>query len=339
MRFSTFLSLSSTYLAWHAASAALPRAEQTLSLSQDNSNARVIYQFSNGTWIENIAARANGNLLVTLIDRPEIYEINPYNAANPALVHRFPGYTSVLGISETSPDVFAVIAGNYSNASGGQAGSFAIWSVGFIKGNSGAQVAKVTDIPEAVFLNGLTTLDKKAGTILVSDSARGLVLRVDTQSRQYATVLDNEAFKPAPGAIPLGINGIRALDGYLYYTNTFKPLFGRVAVDRHTGKAVGPFQTINSNVAGDDFALDNNRVAYIAANPQNEVIRVDQRGNTKVLAGDLNSTLVPGPTSAVFGRRRGRHGKQVLYVSTSGGSAAPVNGTYSEGGKVLALDV
>ncbi|KID78685.1 quinoprotein amine dehydrogenase beta chain-like protein, partial [Metarhizium majus ARSEF 297] len=90
---------------------------------------------------------------------------------------------------------------------------------------------------------------------------------------------------------------------------------------------------------GDDFVLDNQGNAYIAANPENDVVRVDQDGVTEVLAGHLNSTLVPGPTSAWLGKAQGSRGKQVLYVATSGGRAGPINGTYTEGGKLLVLEV
>ncbi|KAG8418458.1 hypothetical protein J3458_005868 [Metarhizium acridum] len=339
MKFHTLVALSSACLASHAASSALPRAEGASCSSQGGSNARVIHQFPEGTWIENIAERPNGNLLVTLLDRPELHQIDPRHPANATLVHRFAGHTSLFGNAETSPDVFAIIAGNYSSGAGAQAGTYAVWSAG-LAGDKGAQVSKVADIPEANFLNGMTALDAGAGKILVSDSGRGLVLRVDTLSGEHATVLDNEAFKPAPNAsIALGVNGIRLLDGYLYYTNTFAPLYGRVAIDRETGEAAGPFETISTNVLGDDFALDKRGIAYISANPRNEVVRVDQHGGTEVVAGNLNSTLVPGPTAALLGKVQGRRGSQVLYVVTSGGQAGPINGTYTEGGKILALEV
>ncbi|KID76134.1 quinoprotein amine dehydrogenase beta chain-like protein, partial [Metarhizium brunneum ARSEF 3297] len=341
MKFHTLLALSSTYLASHAASSALPITEQASCSSQSSgsSNARVIHQFPNGTWLENIAERRNGNLLVTLLDRPELYQVDPHNPANATLVHNFAGYTSLFGITETSPDVFAIIAGNFTPGAGTQEGTYAIWSTDFA-GCKGAEVSKIVDIPEAKLLNGMTTLDANTGEVLVSDSGRGLVLRVDTKSGEYTTVLENDVFQPAPTApIQLGINGIRLLGDHLYYTNTYASVYGRVAINPATGEAAGPFETISTDVMGDDFALDNQGNAYIAANPENEAVRVDRDGDAEVLAGNLNSTLVPGPTAAWLGKAQDRDGKRVLYVVTSGGQAGPINGTYTEGGKILALDV
>ncbi|KAF5127406.1 hypothetical protein E5D57_008338 [Metarhizium anisopliae] len=341
MKFHTLLALSSTYLASHAASSALPRTEQASCSSQSSgsSNARVIHQFPNGTWLENIAERRNGNLLVTLLDLPELYQVDPRNPANATLVHNFAGYTSLFGIAETSPDVFAIIAGNFTPSAGTQEGTYAIWSADFA-GCKGAEVSKIVDIPEAKLLNGMTTLDAKTGEVLVSDSGRGLVLRVDTKSGEYTTVLENDVFQPAPTApIQLGINGIRLLGDHLYYTNTYASVYGRVAINPATGEAAGPFETISTDVMGDDFALDNQGNAYIAANPANDVVRVDRDSVAEVLAGNLNSTLVPGPTAAWLGKAQDRDGKRTLYVVTSGGQAGPINGTYTEGGKILALEV
>ncbi|EFZ01930.1 hypothetical protein X797_004562 [Metarhizium robertsii] len=342
MKFHTLLALSSTYLASHAASSALPRTEQASCSSESSSsssNARVIHQFPNGTWLENIAERRNGNLLLTLLDRPELYQIDPRNPANATLVHHFAGYTSLFGIAETSPDVFAIIAGNFTPGIGTQEGSYAIWSADFA-GCKGAEVSKIVNVPEGKLLNGMTTLNANTGEVLVSDSGRGLVLRVDTKSRKYTRVLENDVFQPAPTApIQLGINGIRLLGDHLYYTNTYASVYGRVAINPETGEAAGPFETISTGVKGDDFVLDNQGNAYIAANPENDVVRVDREGVTKVLAGHLNSTLVPGPTAAWLGKAPGRDGKRALYVATSGGRAGPINGTYTEGGKLLVLEV
>ncbi|KAK9437114.1 hypothetical protein VB005_11932 [Metarhizium brunneum] len=339
MKFYTLLALSSTYLASHAASSALPRTQQASCSSLSGSNVHVVYQFAKGTWLENIAERTNGDLLVTLVDRPELYQIDHRNPVNATLVHKFPGYTSLLGISETSPDVFAIITEKSNISAEGRTGSCAIWTVSF-DGDKRAQVSKITDVPEANFLNGMTTLDAKAGKILVSDSGRGLVLRVDIPYANYTTVLDNETFKPIPNAsIPFGVNGIRVHNGYLYYTNTLASIYGRVKINLDTGEAVAPFETISSDILGDDFAIDRQGNAYIAANSKNEVVRVSRRGRTKVIAGSLNSTLVPGPTSAIFGKLPSSSGKQVLYVTTAGGLTGPINGTYVEGGKIIALEV
>ncbi|PNP56219.1 hypothetical protein THARTR1_03744 [Trichoderma harzianum] len=291
---------------------------------------RLIHQFTNGTTVENIAVRSNGNLLVTLTDRPELYEVNPFNPKSPKLIHHFSGYLTLLGITEVSPDVFTLNAGNFSAETGVSPGSWTVWQVAFH--NEQTKISKVTDIPEAQFLNGMTTLQTTPNTILTADSAGGVVYSVNTHTGEYKVVLEDETFKPAPGApLPIGVNGIRYLDHYVYYTNSFDPLFGRVPVSK-SGYAVGDYQTIVTGVFGDDFAVTP-QAAYVAGNIANVITEIKLDGENKVLAGNINSSLIAGATSVVFGRTiRDKH---VLYVTTTG----TVNATFSEGGKIVALDL
>lgn len=304
----------------------------------DQVNARTLYQFENGTRIENIAVRKNGNLLVTLSDRPELYEIDPFNPASPKLIHHFAGYLGLGGITETTPDIFTVNAGNITfGPFRAVPESFSVWKLDFNNCGGRAKVSKVTDMPDALYLNGMTTLDSRAGTILTGDCANGRVFRVDTRTGDYTVALDDELLQPPPNAIlPVGVNGIRLIGHYLYFTNTFKALYGRVPVDLGTGKANGPYEVLAANIISDDLAVRSG-VGYLAGSQGNVIYEVQSHGERKVIAGNLNSTVVPSSTSAAFGRTK--KDKNTLYVVTSGTEAAPVNGTYIEPGKVVALDV
>lgn len=190
-------------------------------------NAHTLYQFQDGTRLENIAVRRNGNLLVTLSDRPELYEVNPFNPAPPKLIHHFAGYSGLGGITKITPDVFTVNARNTTfEPITAIPKSFAVWKVDLNCG-SRAKVSKVADMPDALFLNGMTTLDSRAGTILVGDCAGGRVFRVDTQTGDYTVALDDKLLQPPPDAIlPVGVNGIRLTGNYLYFTNSFKAQSG-----------------------------------------------------------------------------------------------------------------
>lgn len=60
-------------------------------------------------WVENIAVRSNGKILVTLINKPQIWQIDPTrNSAE--LLHEFPQAVSAMGITEYSYHVFAVVS-------------------------------------------------------------------------------------------------------------------------------------------------------------------------------------------------------------------------------------
>lgn len=75
------------------------------------SHIRNVAVFPNGTWVENIAVRWNGHLLVTLLNRPEVWEVEPLSGHS-ELVYSFPEATGTLGIAEIEHDIFAVNVGN-----------------------------------------------------------------------------------------------------------------------------------------------------------------------------------------------------------------------------------
>lgn len=133
----------------------------------------------------------------------------------------------------------------------------------------------------------------------------------------------------------LGINGLRYLDGYVYYNNSPRRLFCRVPFDARAGSPTGEPEILAEGVEADDFAVRRERggpVGYLAGLDTNVVTRVAVGGEVGVVAGGLNSSDVAGASSAAFGGAG-----DVLYVTTGGGSAAPVNGSFVEGGKVVAI--
>lgn len=77
---------------------------------------RTVYQFPNASHAENIAVRANGQLLVTAFDIPTIYQISPTGLATAQALHTFPHVLGLFGIAEVRKDIYAVVAGNLSLA-------------------------------------------------------------------------------------------------------------------------------------------------------------------------------------------------------------------------------
>jgi sugar lactone lactonase YvrE len=300
-----------------------------------------IFQFDNGTWIENIAVRSNGNLLVTLVDRPELYHVDPFHntATLLANLEDEANAISLLGITEMAPDVFVFVAGNFSVArSAPDPASYSVWQIDLNHDAKCRKISEIARLPEASFLNGMTALDRREGTVLISDSVRGVVWRLNIRTGKYEVVLEDVTMKPIQDApLILGINGIRIFQDYVYYVNAIKGLFCRTRIDLSTGKASGPYEILAADVFGDDFAMSNNGVAFITENGQNSLVRVDADRTRSVVAGGLHSTLIAGATSAAFGRTW--MDQNILYVTAAGGQAAPVNGTYIEGGKIVAVYV
>ncbi|KAK4549455.1 hypothetical protein LTR36_006452 [Oleoguttula mirabilis] len=321
---------------------------------------QTVYEFYSETWVENLANRANGNILTTIIGRPEVWEVNPFHHTA-ELLYTFPRATSTLGIAEVAPDKFAVAVGNLSATTiVGTLGSWSVWTLDLSHTRSypphphmdavhvaqPADAVKIADIPDAVFLNGMTTLPTAPHTILVGDAALGVVYSVNVLTGEHSIAMDNPAFKPNPSApFTLGLNGIQMHSGddHLYFTNSFRsPVLARIPLHAN-GTAAGPVETILSvtpfpthlGAQGDDFALDAAGNAWITGDPSNNVARVTTSGEATQVVGGVNSTAIVGPTAAHFGRTE--RDRKILYVVTNGGMAnPPLSGVV--GGKVIALD-
>ena len=257
---------------------------------------KTVYQFpsSSFTDIENVSVRSNGNLILSLITSPQVYTLDP-TASNPSpsLVYTFPNATSALGIAQPSPDLFAVVVGDYSTATlSGIPGSFSIWTLDFNK--SPPAVKKVAAIPEAHALNGMTTLIGSSTTVLVADSSLGAVFSVNVQTGAHKEVIQNSAFNPT-SSFPLGLNGVRTSGNTLYFTNSAAGTFGSIPISSD-GSAAGDAKTIATAPSGDtydDFALDS-RLDAIIATHQTSLLEVAVSGSESTV---VNNAQLNNPTS------------------------------------------
>lgn len=331
--------LSSFHTVHHLVLAAVilfvSQALATITPHKASSTAYVstVYQFPEGAWVENLAVRPNGQLLVTRLDVPELYLVDPIQRSA-TLVHSFADASGLLGITEISRDVYAVGGGRVflGNATT-VPGSFTVWKVDMRSRR--VSVSKIAKVLESGLLNGMAFLDNGNHTLLVADSDKHVIWRVNMRTGAYSVALADETMLPAAGApIPIGVNGVEVRGGFVYYTSSTKGLLCRVPVDA-TGSATGPFEILATWTFVDDFILDAGGTAYITAIDTNEIVRARPDGTTSVIAGGLNSTFVAGPTAVQFGRTR--KDLDTLYITTSGAQVFPVNGTFTEGGKVVAL--
>lgn len=300
---------------------------------------KTIYQFPNTTWIESIATRSNGHLLLSILGPPEIYSLDPSAATPlPTLLATIPDVTGLLGLTEVSPDLFAVVAGNLTTVHTGIPNSFSIWIIDFnICNSTSPLISKAADVPSAGLLNGLAPLPGIPNTILAADSILGAVWKLDIVTGENEIVIQIPEMLAGP-ALVLGINGLRVRDGYLYFTNSGSISFSRVAIN--SNGTVAPGAAVELLATGDtlfdDFAFDDAGTAWINTNTGNTIVAVGQDGVSETVAGGLDQLTLAGGTDAVFGR--GADDGGILYVGTSGGGAAPINGTVSEPGKVVAVD-
>ncbi|KAK2063123.1 hypothetical protein LY76DRAFT_468811, partial [Colletotrichum caudatum] len=312
----------------------------------------LVHQFDNGFWAENIAVRSNGKLLITMIaPYPQVYQLDPL-LPNPVpdLITTFPNHLAALGIDEIEPDVFAVVANNFTTSAGGSTpGSNTIYRLDMrtYDADGKVNVSVLAQIPDAVFLNGLTTIKGgDGGKFITSDSFKGLIFEVDIKSGSSKVWLDDPILHfPAGASLEIGVNGVRYRpeDGFVYLSVLTRGTLARVRYspngireDNDKAKTIKVLATSKSKTPFDDLIVAPNGDIYATGGADN-VLYLVRAGSGRLTPcfGSSGSLALAGPTAVRFGRTKlDRH---IAYVTTNGGVAGPVNGTITEPGKVVAI--
>lgn len=316
------------------------------------------------SWCENLAIRANGQILVSRLDTPEVILVDPTGKLAPITVATWNAsyYMGALGISETTTDVFYVnvaapVDDNFVKVSGIPAvykldmNTFKVTSAGVVTSN--ATVTKVADITTADFLNGMTTLDDYH--ILTGDVYNGWVYKVNVLTGAYSIVIEDPKMHfPVGASTNLGVNGIKIKDSYLYWTNTANGTLNKILITA-AATPIGTSSIVTANVPkADDFIFKSDGTAWIAQNQEDELsLLYPGTSNAAVVAGSPISTTLAGVTAGKFGRLASDCNR--LYLTTSGGEcryplpensyadfeiglALPINGTVVVAGTVSYID-
>ncbi len=293
-----------------------------------------IARFPVKSFLENLAVRSDGSVLVTSMNAKTLFYVPPTDGAapvEPIQLHTFEQPTT--GLVEVEPDIFFVSTSSLytSHESFLHRLDLREWRPG-----SPLRLDEVFRFPErARGLNGSCLLGP--GVVLVADCFAGLIWRLDLQAGGWAprarVWLEHESMGYFPGKLKPeqpGVNGIRYAERThrLYYTATAKKLLMGVDVDPSTLKPAGTPELVVAGRMGDDFCIDEDAgVIYLATHRQNTIDRVsmdpgDNSGFTVCAAGDPFTEELIGPSSGAWGRAPGDYGKVAFFI-TDGGTASP----------------
>lgn len=315
-----------------------------------------LFEFPKESYIENLAVRSNGQILISDLSKPQLFLFDPAASGQnePILLHEFNESLGLAGIAEYQPDVFAVISGNASFTSNiSSAGTWNVWSVDLRgveistqHGNKGLSsppvVRNIAHVKPAQFLNGISVLSAADQTLLVGDVNGGVIWSLDIKSGHYEVVVNNTftVLYPSPPFSASGVDGVHVRGDSVYFTNFGNGTFNKMPINQD-GTSAGPVTTI-AHTKGpldqfDDFTFDCDGNAFLVTGGGNTIEMISADGKRQVvIAGNLNSTAIAEPTSCAFGR--GPHDKSVLYVVTAGGMQTPVSGTTIIGGQLVAVE-
>ncbi|KAF4636305.1 hypothetical protein G7Y89_g1778 [Cudoniella acicularis] len=276
------------------------------------STATSLYKFSPSLRAENIAVRPNGQLLITTIDAPDLWTVDPTTKKGSKLL-TFPNTLSSAGITELTPDVYAVVTGNLTSSFANK-GGWEIWKVDLTDSTPKTSVLKV--FSDAGMFNGLTSLDNN--TLLIPDATKGTVIKLTVSTLDSSVAIKDASMLPPSGStgFSMGIDGCRYNSGFLWWTNIFKNTFSKVAMDA-TGKATGTVTQVFSDSGSnpDDFCFSADGTPYVALG-KGSLAKFDDKGKMSTVAS------VASATACAFGR--GEKDKNTVYVTSSGGSVFAV---------------
>jgi hypothetical protein len=264
---------------------------------------------SSGAWIEGMAVRSNGDILLNRLDVPELWSVDPVTKMGTNLLN-FTGAASLAGITEISPDVFAVVTGSFNTKSFAvKAGSWSVYKVD-LTGATPTQTL-VKNVPESGFFVGLTTFNND--TIFIADAGKGSLYKMTISTGDYSVVITDPSMKAPSGAlIQEGIHGIKYFNGNVYFSSTFGNTFNKVAIDPVTVKA-GAVTTIVSNLQGPEgFAIGPDGTSYLAVMTSGQVLKITPDGKSTLASSVASCTCVS------FGRTD--KDNSTLYVATSSGA-------------------
>ncbi|KAF5592044.1 hypothetical protein FPANT_5497 [Fusarium pseudoanthophilum] len=200
-----------------------------------------LVQISN-TWIEKVAIRSNGDLLMTAIGEGKVYSSSPNTtpaAYNP--IFNIEGVNALSGIAEVGRDVFAVTGGVFEGMYENNTMSLLLLKF------DGHNLSISTVFQKSKYgpVNGILALPRYKHIILAADAERGQILRIDTNTGHVGVAIKDKALTPIPGGLfPISVNGINVFDGYLYFTNTAHQSFNWVKIDG-VGNKLGNFEVLS----------------------------------------------------------------------------------------------
>ncbi|KAF5005045.1 hypothetical protein FDECE_8461 [Fusarium decemcellulare] len=316
--------------------------------------AKTLSQLPVGTWLENVAIRSNGDLLVT-----ELWpSATVYTIPNPAVcgagleeLVTIPSITGLLGIAEVpkspgKPETFVVIGSKATALSHLTPGTFEAWALEFHykRHQPKVKVRQISNMTkDSTFLNGVVALPGGSDAVLISDSVAGFVGRLDL----FTGIFDTSTFvfpEMAPiSAGAFGINGIKIRNSQLYFTNSNAVKIYRIAITGAGYPVKGAKPKLVADLSKgvsflDDFEFDVKGNIYAASNFDNSIVFVDvETGKWKTIVGGIHKMTVAGSTAIAFAH--GKKEKNTFYVSTSGALGKPVDGTKREGAKVVAVNI
>jgi len=276
---------------------------------------RVICEWPQGTFLENLAVLDDGDIAVTVLTEARVDRVS------------LSGRKSTLAQFDAPPTGIA-LSGRMAFVLIGEpgAGKTALYR---IDPATGAH-EKWMELPGIRFGNGLTPFD--AGRLMVADSHLGQLCLIDLAARTVSVWLADARLERAAGIDFLpGANGVKRFGDTLMVSSNGRAELYRVAI---AANGAGAIERVADRLRVDDFAFDVEGAAYLCTHIGHSLDRLAPDGARIALGGPDQG--MAGSTACAFGRSGAE--RRALYVTTTGGIIGPPGGVL-QAAKLVRLDV
>lgn len=307
----------------------------------------VIAEFPAHCFLENMAVRADGSMLITVQNHKELWFVPAPGSTLPVQPFRLGSFEfNTTFIVEWKPERFLLgVADVYGTHQA------RLYEIDLTAWSPGMPIAprRVLEFPKPwAGLNGACFV---APDVMLAAGMAGLIWRVDLGDGSHPAAriwLQHDSMKNRPGEKKPeqpGTNGVQfdASSGYLYYSTTSQQMMLRVKMDPATHDPAGLPEFVAGGREWDDFLIDEAAgVAYATTHRENTIdrVRLAHDGNREgraVVAGDPFTDMLVGPSAGAWSRVPGEKGR-IAYFSSDGGTAEPPDGIYRTA-KVLRLEL
>ena len=260
----------------------------------------IFAEWPQGTFLENLVMLDEGAVAVSVLSGARLDRVS------------VSGAVSVLRQFDAPPTGLALVDGALYAAVGVPGAAEAtLWRLDPATGDGEPWMT----LAGATFANGLTPFAPRA--LLVADSWRGALLRVDLDARQVSVWIEDEGLKRAPGVDFLpGANGVKRWGDEVTVSSTGRAELYRIPV-RADGSAGTP-HLLSDRLRVDDFAYDAKGRLYLTTHIGHSLDRLDRSGSRVSLGGPEQG--LAGSTACAF------CADGSLLVTTTGGIVTPPGG-------------
>jgi hypothetical protein len=276
--------------------------------------AQTIAQFPENTFLESIVISSDNQLYVSSHEEGKIYRLS--RTGECALHGQIMGKAAGLA---------ALPAGNLLLSGWNAEGMPTLWA---IAPNGTPEV--IAELPEAMFLNGITPLT--SDRYLIADSYRGAIWQLDLSTHQVSLWLEHSLLaRSEPDAVFPAVNGLKIFEQRLYASNTQQQTLIRIPILEQYQPGEPEIWVEGINL--DDFAFDIAGNLYGTTHVFNSLVKISPQGEVTVVATAAQGMV--GNTAAAFGK--GDY-CTYAYVVTNGGMSFPPP-TGLEPAKVVELEI